>query len=305
MTPLPLEKLEARRPDYLLLASTIALLVLGTLMVYSASFVGRAQRVQRRRLLPGAPAAVDRRRRGRHAGRRCAIDYRRWRTLSLPIMFVVHRPAGAGAGAGHRLQQLRRGALDQARPGLQIQPSEIAKLAIVAVPGRLAGAARRRSSASSSKGCCRSRSSSASSRCWSRSSLTWARRRSSSASRRACSSSAGANLLHIALVGDAPASSARRVAAGAPERVSARPHPRVPRPVERHPGQRLAHRPGPDRARLGRPVRARPGQRPAEVLLGTQRPHRRDLRDHRRGAGLRRLRRRAGSVRRCWRGAGS
>src|SRR5260221_12684560 len=39
MTPTPLEKLEPRRPDYLLLASTIALLVLGTLMVYSASFV--------------------------------------------------------------------------------------------------------------------------------------------------------------------------------------------------------------------------------------------------------------------------
>ena len=39
MTPLPLDQLESRRPDYLLLASTIALLVLGTLMVYSASFV--------------------------------------------------------------------------------------------------------------------------------------------------------------------------------------------------------------------------------------------------------------------------
>ena len=39
MTPLPLDQLDTRRPDYLLLASTIALVVLGTLMVYSASFV--------------------------------------------------------------------------------------------------------------------------------------------------------------------------------------------------------------------------------------------------------------------------
>ena len=39
MNPVPADTLDARRPDYLLLASTVALLVLGSLMVYSASFV--------------------------------------------------------------------------------------------------------------------------------------------------------------------------------------------------------------------------------------------------------------------------
>ena len=45
MNAMPVETLEPRRPDYLILASTIALLVLGTLMVYSASFVVALNRV--------------------------------------------------------------------------------------------------------------------------------------------------------------------------------------------------------------------------------------------------------------------
>src|ERR1700716_1843757 len=86
MTPMPLEKLEPRRPDYLLLASTIALLVLGTLMVYSASFAvahnefnDNAYFLVRQLMwigVGGALMLVVMR-----------VDYRRWRALSLPIMF--------------------------------------------------------------------------------------------------------------------------------------------------------------------------------------------------------------------------
>src|SRR5260221_10846435 len=87
MTPTPLEKLEPRRPDYLLLASTIALLVLGTLMVYSASFVvahnefnDDAYFLTRQLMWIGVGIV------GMLVAMR--IDYRRWRAFSLPIMFV-------------------------------------------------------------------------------------------------------------------------------------------------------------------------------------------------------------------------
>src|SRR6059058_6179608 len=85
--PMSLEHLDARRPDYLLLASTIALLVLGTLMVYSASFVVAHNEFNDdayflvRQLAwigiggLGMLAAVS-------------VVYRRWRTFSLPIMFA-------------------------------------------------------------------------------------------------------------------------------------------------------------------------------------------------------------------------
>jgi cell division protein FtsW len=85
--PLPLDRLEARRPDYLLLASTIALLVLGTLMVYSASFVVAHNEFNDdtyflvRQLMWIAAGLV-----GMFISAR--VDYRRWRALSLPIMFL-------------------------------------------------------------------------------------------------------------------------------------------------------------------------------------------------------------------------
>ena len=129
MTPVPLEKLEARRPDYLLLASTIALLVLGTLMVYSASFVVAHNDFNddtyflTRQLIWIAIGGV-----GLFGAAR--IDYRRWRKLTLPIMIgcitllVLVLVPGIG--------DTRYGAVRWIKVvgPLQIQPSEIAKLAI-------------------------------------------------------------------------------------------------------------------------------------------------------------------------------
>ena len=128
MTPVPLEKLEARRPDYLLLASTIALLVLGTMMVYSASFVVAHNEFNddtyflvRQLLWIGAGGL------GLFVAAR--IDYRRWRTLSLPIMFVcigmlvLVLVPGIGTSSYGAVRWIKLGPL-------QIQPSEIAKLAM-------------------------------------------------------------------------------------------------------------------------------------------------------------------------------
>jgi cell division protein FtsW len=128
MTPLPLERLEARKPDYLLLASTIALLVLGTLMVYSASFVvahnefnDDAYFLVRQLIWVGAGGV------GLLLAAR--IDYRRWRSLSLPIMFicigmlVLVLVPGIGASSYGAVRWLKLGPV-------QIQPSEIAKLAM-------------------------------------------------------------------------------------------------------------------------------------------------------------------------------
>src|SRR5207302_8276394 len=128
MTPMPLEKLEPRRPDYLLLASTIALLVLGTLMVYSASFVvahnefnDDAYFLTRQLAWIGIGAI------GMLAATR--VDYRRWRMLSLPIMFgcvallVLVLVPGIGSSSYGAVRWLKVGPV-------QIQPSEIAKLAV-------------------------------------------------------------------------------------------------------------------------------------------------------------------------------
>src|SRR5947207_3799833 len=129
MIPVPLDKLEARRPDYLLLASTIALLVLGTLMVYSASFVVAHNEFNDdayflvRQLMWVAAGGV-----GLLIAAR--IDYRRWRALSLPIMFaciamlVLVLVPGIGASSYGAVRWLKLGPV-------QIQPSEIAKLAII------------------------------------------------------------------------------------------------------------------------------------------------------------------------------
>ena len=128
MTPLPLDELESRRPDYLLLASTIALLVLGTLMVYSASFVvahnefnDDAYFLVRQLIWIGVGAF------GLLLAMR--VDYRRLRRLSLPIMFVcigllvLVLVPGIGASSYGAVRWIKLGPL-------QIQPSEIAKLAI-------------------------------------------------------------------------------------------------------------------------------------------------------------------------------
>jgi cell division protein FtsW len=128
MTPVPLEKLEQRRPDYLLLASTIALVVLGTLMVYSASFVvahnefsDDAYFLVRQLIWVGVGGV------GLLGAAR--VDYRRWRSLSLPIMFVcigllvLVLVPGIGASSYGAVRWLKLGPV-------QIQPSEIAKLAI-------------------------------------------------------------------------------------------------------------------------------------------------------------------------------
>src|SRR5437868_12999349 len=129
MIPVPLDKLEARRPDYLLLASTIALLVLGTLMVYSASFVVAHNEFNDdsyflvRQLIwigiGGLGMFIT-----------AHLDYRRWRALSLPIMFgcigllVLVLVPGIGASSYGAVRWLKLGPV-------QIQPSEIAKLAII------------------------------------------------------------------------------------------------------------------------------------------------------------------------------
>ncbi len=128
-TPEPPENLEPRRPDYLLLASTIALLVLGTLMVYSASFVvahnefnDDAYFLTRQLMWIGVGGI----------GLLLAMrtDYRRWRTFSLPIMFacigllVIVLIPGIGTSNYGAVRWIRVGPV-------QIQPSEIAKLAII------------------------------------------------------------------------------------------------------------------------------------------------------------------------------
>src|ERR1051325_3247626 len=124
----PVESLEARRPDYLLLASTIALLVLGTLMVYSASFVVAHNEFNDdayflvRQLIWIAAGGV-----GLFVAAR--VDYRRWRALSLPIMFacigllVLVLVPGIGSSSYGAVRWLKVGPV-------QIQPSEIAKLAM-------------------------------------------------------------------------------------------------------------------------------------------------------------------------------
>jgi cell division protein FtsW len=126
---LPPETLVARRPDYLLLASTIALLVLGMLMVYSASFVVAHNEFNddayflNRQLMWIAVGGV-----GLLLAMR--INYRRWRALSLPIMFgcigllVLVLAPGIGTTNYGAVRWLKLG-------GVQLQPSEIAKLAIV------------------------------------------------------------------------------------------------------------------------------------------------------------------------------
>jgi len=121
---------EVRRPDYWLMASTIALLVLGTLMVYSASFAVAHNEFNDdayflvRQLAwdvigGGALLLVMR------------VNYPFWRKWSVPIMLLVIvllvlvLVPGLGFRSYGAMRWIRLG------PILQIQPSELAKLAIV------------------------------------------------------------------------------------------------------------------------------------------------------------------------------
>jgi cell division protein FtsW len=124
------EEFAPRRPDYLLLASTIALLVLGTLMVYSASFAVAHNEFNDdayfliRQIAWVAIGTV-----GMLGAMR--VDYRRWRLLSLVIMvaviglLVLVLVPGLGFRSYGAVRWIKLG------PFLQVQPSELVKLAIV------------------------------------------------------------------------------------------------------------------------------------------------------------------------------
>ena len=290
--PVPVSRVGPHRPDYLLLACTIALLVLGTLMVYSASFaVAHNEFHDDAYFLIRQLASVGVGSIGMLVAMR--VDYRRLRFWSLLILLVaiallilVLLP-NVGLRSYGAVRWLRLGPI-------QVQPSEIAKLALVLYLA------------------------------------DWMARRGKRVGSffngllpfgvfvgvvavlvelqpdlgttaiivgtAACVFFvAGANLVHISLL-SAGGVGCRDVVAGAPERVSTRAHPRLSGSVERRAGQWLAHCSGPDRARLRRPVRPRARQWAAQVLLGAQRPHRRHLQHHRRGARVCRLPRRAGPV---------
>jgi cell division protein FtsW len=121
---------EVRRPDYWLMASTIALLVLGTLMVYSASFAVAHNEFNDdayflvRQLawdIIGGLALVLVMR----------VHYQHWRRWSVPIMLLVIvllvlvLMPGLGFRSYGAMRWIKLG------PILQVQPSELAKLAIV------------------------------------------------------------------------------------------------------------------------------------------------------------------------------
>ena len=121
---------EQRRPDYWLLASTLALLVRGTLMVYSASFAVAHNEFNDdayflvRQIAWDAVGTV-----ALLAAMR--MSYRRWRSLSAVIMLLVIAllilvlVPGFGFRSYGAVRWIKIG------PLLQIQPSELAKVAIV------------------------------------------------------------------------------------------------------------------------------------------------------------------------------
>jgi cell division protein FtsW len=116
-------------PDFLLLGATVALLVIGTLMVYSSSFVVAHNEfnddlyfLTRQIAWVGIGGA------GMLLAAR--IDYRRWRSFSLVflllvvgLLLLVLLP-GLGTSSYGSVRWIRLG------PFLQVQPSELAKLAI-------------------------------------------------------------------------------------------------------------------------------------------------------------------------------
>jgi len=127
--PLPVERVGPHRPDYLLLACTIALLVLGTLMVYSASFaVAHNEFHDDAYFLLRQLAAVSVGSIGLLVAMR--VDYRRLRFWSLLILLVtiglliLVLVPNVGLRSYGAVRWLRVGPV-------QVQPSEIAKLALV------------------------------------------------------------------------------------------------------------------------------------------------------------------------------
>lgn len=124
------KRVQVGRPDYLLLASAVALLVVGTVMVYSASFVVAHNEFnddlyfltrQLRGIAVGAVALFV-------AWR---VDYARWRAFSLvaligcvALLLLVLVP-GVGSRSYGSVRWIRVGGV------FDIQPSEIAKLAMV------------------------------------------------------------------------------------------------------------------------------------------------------------------------------
>ncbi len=121
---------ERPRLDYLLLGATVALLVIGTLMVYSASFVVAHNEFNddlyflTRHLMWVAIGTV-----GLAVGAR--VDYRLWRRFSLPAMLgvigllLLVLVPGIGTSSYGAVRWIRLGSF------IQIQPSELAKVAIV------------------------------------------------------------------------------------------------------------------------------------------------------------------------------
>jgi len=127
--PVPVARVGPHRPDYLLLACTIALLVLGTLMVYSASFaVAHNEFQDDAYFLIRQLASVTVGTAGLLVAMR--VDYRRLRFWSLLILIVaiglliLVLVPGVGLRSYGAVRWLRLGPV-------QVQPSEIAKLALV------------------------------------------------------------------------------------------------------------------------------------------------------------------------------
>ena len=147
-----------------------------------------------------------------------------------------------------------------------IHPAEIAKLALVDLPRPLVRQARRPASTASGRAPSRSCSSSRrSSRSCSRS-PTSARRWSSRLTAFTMFFVAGANLLHLVVMGGG-----RRLAliTVGLQRLPARPHPGLAEPLARPPRRGLPHGPGPPRAGPRRPLRdgprGEPGVRPERL----------------------------------------
>ncbi len=122
---------EVGKPDYLLLGATIALLLLGTIMVYSASFVVAHNEFNDDAYFLVRQLHVGGGWRGRPCSSGYRIDYHRWRRFSLPIMLlcllllVAVLVPGIGTRSYGAVRWIRLG------PLLQVQPSELAKIAIV------------------------------------------------------------------------------------------------------------------------------------------------------------------------------
>src|SRR5882762_1749312 len=124
------DDLELRKPDYLLLASTIALMVLGALMVYSASFAVAHNEFNddtyflTRQIIWDVVGGIA-------LLLAMRVSYRRWRSLSLVIMILVIGLLILVLLPGFGFRSYGATRWIKIGPFLQLQPSELAKLAIV------------------------------------------------------------------------------------------------------------------------------------------------------------------------------